>query len=206
MFFFLYNTKILNNYFNLITLFSFKNLTPLLNHSNNLSSNLNNSKWNLESLSVENFKNNSLIRNKFGNFFLNDLSFFELSKTLVADNNIFLFKNLIIKNSLNSSINFSKWNRWLYRYSLLHRKSVKFSQKLTFTKRLMNSGFYNSSIFKKNLWNSVYFNSKKLNSSQVTTFFDSYFNGFFIDQNLKFSNSLASNSFLLNNKDNFLFF
>lgn len=196
------NNKILNNYFTLLSSFYYKNSFK----PNSVYSTFNNNKWNLESLSLETFKNNFLNDKKKGYFFLTNFSFFDLSRTLDKSNNFFFLKNLLIKDSIKHAVEFSKWNRWLYRYSLLHRKSVKYANKLTFTKKLMKGGFYNSSIFKKNIWNSVYFNSKNLHSSQMTTFFDSYFNDFLSFDDKNFSKKFNQDSFLLKDKNNFLFF
>ena len=45
----------------------------------------------------------------------------------------------------------AKWSRWLYKYNLLHRKFLLSSHKNTLTKRLLGSGFYDSSFFTKNV-------------------------------------------------------
>lgn len=196
------DTRILNHYFKLISSFYFKSSK---NNRHYYLKNQKNKKWSLDFIFLENFKNNLLVKSKNGHFFFNNLFYFNLIKK-INSNNFFFSQNLLIKNNLNYSLIFSKWNRWLYRYSLLHRKSIKFTQKLTFTKKLINSGFYNSSIFKKNLWNSVYFNSKKLNDLQITTLFDSYFNNFFKINNISFFNKKFNKDFNLLNDNNFFFF
>lgn len=45
----------------------------------------------------------------------------------------------------------AKWSRWLYKYNLLHRKFLLSSHNNTLTKRLLGSGFYDSSFFTKNV-------------------------------------------------------
>lgn len=204
-FFFFDNTFLSKNYFSFIFSFYFK-FDNLNNDIKNLDLNLTHSKWNLNNLFLKDSKNNFLIENKTGSFFLENSNFSALSSNTNFKNlnNVF-FKNLIFSESLNSSFNFAKWNRWLYRYSLLHRKSIKFGQKLNFVKKLLNTGFYNSSIFKKNIWNSIYFNVKKINSSHMTTFFDSYFNDFNGFSTLNFfSTNNLNNSFFFNDRNNFL--
>ena len=209
IFVFFENTDLFKNYFNFILSFYFKNKTNSYFLTKKTKSTVEDSKWILDSSFLEKSKsNNVFLKSALGSFFFNNISFIETLNNLTYKNSSnFLFKNLLIINSVTSSVNFAKWNRWLYRYSLLHRKSLKFSQKLIFTKKLMNTGFYNSSIFKKNLWNSVYFSSKNLKSHHMTTFFDSYFNDFMsINYNKNFFVKSLQNTFVFDDKNNFLFF
>lgn len=48
--------------------------------------------------------------------------------------------------------NLIRWERWLYRYSLLHRSSLKSSYYLNAFKRSLSSGFYNEHMGTRNLW------------------------------------------------------
>ena len=49
-----------------------------------------------------------------------------------------------ISYSIRNHLNSIKWDRWLYKYSLLHRKSLKNTTKLTLTKKTLHLNFYNS--------------------------------------------------------------
>lgn len=131
-------------------------------------------KWNLSNLVKE--KNNSFLnKNKKGSFFFNDFNFGKLSFFATRD-----LENLNFIFNISNQVNTAKWNRWLYRYSILHRKLLKNSHKLTLTKKLINSGFYNNSLFDKNLWaseNLLKFEKKSdIVNSLFNTFHPSLFN------------------------------
>jgi hypothetical protein len=49
-------------------------------------------------------------------------------------------------------MNFFKWMRWLYRYSILHRNVINYSHKITNVKKLLSSGFFSSNLTQNNLW------------------------------------------------------
>lgn len=56
--------------------------------------------------------------------------------------------------SLKEQTNWIKLSRWLSRYSILHRRTIADSHKLTMSKRLIGSGFYDSSLDTLNINNS----------------------------------------------------
>ena len=193
------------------SIFSF-NFKSKINNFSNLflikDANFINSKWNLDNTFFNESGYTYVDQIKQGSFYISNFTFNNFIKNTKLDNNVnLLFKNLIFSEAMNSFFDFGKWNRWLYRYSLLHRKSVKFGQKLIFTKRILNPGFYNSSIFKKNIWNSNLFNVKNLNSSHMTTFFDIYFNDYntlpFFNKN--FINNSTTNT-IFSDRTSFLSF
>jgi len=151
-----FNLNVLSNYFNL--------------KNNNFQYNYNNSRtsWNLYSIESENFKNTFLIKSKIGLFY-NFLTY-EKYNNLFFNYSELWGLNFFLKNQVTSA----KWTRWLYRYSVIHRKSLKNAHKLTIAKRLVNSGFYNNSFFYRNIWNSEYF-SRSLNRSDISNFFNNLY-------------------------------
>lgn len=52
---------------------------------------------------------------------------------------------------LETQLNWVRSSKWIYRYSLLHRRNVKASHQNTLTKRLITSGFYDSSLETSNI-------------------------------------------------------
>jgi hypothetical protein len=58
-----------------------------------------------------------------------------------------------------------KARRFLYNYSFLHRKIFQNITKLTNTKRLISTGFYQTEFFEKNIWASDFFSTLKNPSS-----------------------------------------
>jgi hypothetical protein len=60
--------------------------------------------------------------------------------------------NLVIFNDiLENQLSTIKSQKFLYNYSILHRKSVKDAHKLTMVKTLLTSGFYDSTLLENNL-------------------------------------------------------
>lgn len=169
---------ILNYYFNM------QNINSSLNF--HLSKHFKNSTlnsrfaWNLESF--ENININDFSKN--GIFYLNNLNFQNISTFLKNNDISFLFKN-----TFNDVSNVSKWDRWLYKYSLIHRKSVKTLNKLVNVKRSLRFDIIDKSFINKNIWISNYLKQNK--------------NLLFLFNNFH-SQPLFSlnNSFLINNTSN----
>jgi len=172
---------ILNNYKNYFNAKSPSSLQFIKNRYN----------WNLYHLNQE-FDNYSfLIKNKRGMFFLDELSYQKFSNFLFNYEELWSL-NLFLKNQLNSA----KWNRWLYRYSILHRKSLKNSFKLTLSKKLINSGFYDSKLFNKNIWASEHLAHLDHKNTFNSLFFNYYKDLFNNNTEL---NNFSHSFFLLNN-------
>lgn len=131
-----------------------------------------------------------LLKNRTGMFFLDNFNYEKFSYFIFNFEELWSL-NFFFKNQLNSS----KWNRWLYRYSILHRKLLKFSHKITLSKRLINSGFYDSKIFNKNIWANEHLNTITSNN----TFSSFFFNYYSTMSNLKIYNS---SSYTLNSINN----
>jgi hypothetical protein len=53
--------------------------------------------------------------------------------------------------AINKQVDWVRISRWLYRYNLLHRRTITGSHKTTLTKRLINSGFYDSELNSHNI-------------------------------------------------------
>jgi len=92
-----------------------------------------------------------------------------------------------LTDSLQQQVTSAKWSRWLYKYNLLHRKSVLNSHKNTMTKRLLGSGFYDSSFFARNP------NSKSILSAHTNP--NEFFNRGFLET---YANFLPSGTSSLN--------
>lgn len=206
-----YNLFKLTNYFNLIETSYFK-----FNNLNNLSFSLiiDNNFISFFYLYFKNFQFSKLFNHPilFHSYsFLNnnwELSTFNNTSVLNKKNNIFSFIylfnfnfknlnfynykfnefNLINKNFL-LTLNNSKSLRWLYRYSIIHRKTFKNSHKLTLIKKLIHSDFLNKNLTHKNIWNSEILSKlKKINSFHLMSNLNSPF--FFSSQNKTFNFNL----------------
>ena len=189
------NSFLLNNNFSLISYYilnNYNNYFILKNKKTNSLTHLKNrSSWNLFNLNQELNNYPYLIKNKSGMFFLDDFNYQKFSHYVFNYEELWSL-NLYFKNQLNSS----KWNRWLYRYSILHRKSLKNSYKITLSKKLINSGFYDSKLFNKNIWASEHLSYLNSKNNFNSLFFNFYKNLFNLDENQSNSNY---NFFILNN-------
>lgn len=132
-----------------------------------------NKSWNLYSFYAETNKYNNLITGKKNLFYLNNLNFNTLSN--LSSNGSEL---LNLSQSLIDQTKVIKWNRWLYRYNILHRKTIKNSHKLTMVKKLISTGFYDTSLMSNNVWASSFFSktSKSLLHKPTLDLLHSQFN------------------------------
>lgn len=112
--------------------------------------------------------------------------------------------------NLNDQLNTTNTLRWSYRYSNLHRRTMYNSHKLTESKKLISSGFFDVNITQENLWFSDKYardlDSKKLRKSLSPDNLIS--SNWKLLYNSTFSNSTLYNninsSIFVNNNNNFL--
>jgi len=108
--------------------------------------------WGLDTIALSKNANKGLTLSIEGNHFLG---------TQVTRKLKFLSTEVTELNLLNTTaanqLSVIKQQRWLYKYSLLHREILKNSHKTTQAKRLISSGFYDSSLTSQNLWASSFF-------------------------------------------------
>lgn len=117
--------------------------------------------WTLESVQTELNKNSIELESINGLFYSSNLSYSKLNNLLNTTPEL---NNL--RTSVDSQLSVIRWQRWLYKYNILHRASLKNSLYLTTAKRLINSGFYSSSLTTNNIWASSTPNlNSDLNSS-----------------------------------------
>ena len=149
-----------------------------------------NSEWNLYSFSNEISKYNNILIGKKNLFYLNKLNFNILNNYMTNYTELFS-----LSQSLLDQTKVVKWNRWLYRYNVLHRKTIKNSHKLTMVKKLISTGFYDTSMMSNNMWTSTFFSktTKPLFDKTTLDLLHSQFNLLYKDT---FSNNqLVSSNF-----------
>jgi hypothetical protein len=194
--YFLNNTSFLTSYSFLFFNNNNTNLFNLINKKNEFYFLNSNKYWNIQTIENENNIYNFLINNKIGFFFFNNISHGKLND-FVQNNSEFNNFNLFIINQTK----IAKINRWLYRYSILHRKLLKNSHKITMIKKILNFNFYSKNDFNKNLWTSEHLS--KLFSKNSNTF--NFFNAF-NSLNINFfteNNNSSSNELMYSKTNNF---
>ena len=148
--------------------------------------------WNLYNFNSELAQHSFLLKTKTGLFYLNNFNYDKFNNLIFNFQELWNL-NFFVKNQLNTA----KWNRWLYRYSILHRKILKNSHKLTIVKKTLNSGFYDNNFFNKNIWNSEHFSKNITQNSAFSAMSSMYYQEIYSNLNQK--NPLIGHVLLTNN-------
>ena len=193
----------LNNYtsINLWYILNQKNSYFTVKSNNNKSLNMLNLQktWNLSNFSTETENYSSILNSKTGLINLSDFTNNQLNNLIFnsPEANTITYS---IRNHLDSI----KWDRWLYKYSLLHRKSLKNTTKLTLAKKALHLNFFNSKLTDSNIWaseSSKYFMS---DNATMSSFFNLYYSNLYKNPTSFNSNIINSKLFISNNtSDNF---
>lgn len=134
---------------------------------------------------------NHLLNIKFNNFYLSTFNFNKLNNFNILNNSYFILNNSILEQFTNA-----KWNRWLYKYSILHRKTFKTSHKLTLSKKLLNNVITNKTSF---LWAETFnfkFNNLNIQNMQINdVLLNSQNNNPLTNANLNLLNNYESSYF-----------
>lgn len=146
--------------------------------------------YNITSDQISNFKFNNF---KNGNFYFNNDDLNNLHCLLAKFNE---FSNLY--DDFSNHLNISHFNRWLYKYSIIHRYSIRNSNKIKMIKKLSNLSSLNLELTKKNIWMSEYLNKiNKINFENINYMFNvrnaPVTNVFKTSTNMLFNNQLKLN-------------
>ena len=105
------------------------------------------SRWSLETTQSESARYALELKSVQGVFYATDFSHSALND--MSSN----FPELSsVRASVENQLLVIRWQRWLYKYNILHRSVLKNTQYLTSTKGLLSSGFYSSSLSDRNIW------------------------------------------------------
>jgi hypothetical protein len=148
------------------TLFS-----PLQPHANSFFSECKH--WVLEDVQTELASNSANVATAAGTFYNPTFSYSSLNSLILNFNEL-----SGLRYSAESQLAVIQWQRWLYKYNLLHRSVLKASSFMTLTKRLVNSGFYSSSLHTNNIWASSALKSGKLDHSNLGGLYRSIYGDF----------------------------
>ena len=146
--------------------------------------------WSLSRINNEISTSSDINVTSSGQFYLPTTSYSDLNNSLLLTPEL---SNL--KVSLSNQVALIQWNRWLYKYNLLHRSLLKASSSMTFTKRLLSSGFYTSSLSTNNLWAASALNSNKLDLANFSSIQNNLYGDFLGLANLTSSAMSSSTGF-----------
>ena len=131
------------------------------------------SEWTLSSIQTEVSEGLTAPNSISGNFYTPSISHTNISVISLSIPELTGFKS-----SITNQLSMIQWQRWLYKYNLLHRSVLKASSSMTLTKRLINSGFYNSSIATRNIWSASALQSSQLDLNNAGSLYTSLYGDF----------------------------
>ena len=103
--------------------------------------------WTLDSIASEWLPNSHKIVNK--SFYLKQLTYNKLNQFTA----VYPELRLLTRN-LESHVSLRSVHKWLYRYNILHRTSLRDSTQTIFTLQHLAPSFYTSTFFSRNMWTS----------------------------------------------------
>ena len=131
------------------------------------------SNWSLSSVTTETGLYPSTLRTATGLFYLNEYSTAALNTQALN-----MPELSSVRNSADQQLSVIRWQRWLYKYNILHRALLKNSTYITHVNKLLSSGFYSDSATTRNIWNSQYFTEDGLMSSQNRDLYSSLYGNY----------------------------
>jgi len=103
--------------------------------------------WTLSSFNTELQRNSSSVKSLNGLFYSTELSHLKLSQLATTVPEL-----SGLRHSVEDQLSTIRWQRWLYKYNILHRSALKNTLYLTSTKKLLSTGFYGSTMSTGNIW------------------------------------------------------
>lgn len=183
--------KELNTYSNVFFWYLLSHYPSYFYFANKTSPSLNiistSSNWNISQTYLESNKYAFLTNSIIDQFYFTSLTFNKIFSFLTNWPELWSFDDFI-----KNQTNISKWNRWLYKYSILHRRFLKNSHKLTIAKRFIQSGFYTNTLMNKNTW--AAHRARKINKHLLTNLGSLYYLNLFSLNTLNLWNLFSMSS------------
>lgn len=104
-------------------------------------------RWNLAHLNSNNASGLESLSSINGLFYLSSITQTRLHSLINLHPEL-----LPLNSSIGEQTQVIRWDKWLYKYSLLHRSSLKTGFYLNMFKSSLGSGFYNQDVGTRNLW------------------------------------------------------
>ena len=103
--------------------------------------------WTLSSFNTELQRHKTSIKSLNGLFYSSELSHLKLNQLTTTVPEL-----SSLRHSVEDQLATIRWQRWLYKYNILHRSALKNTLYLTSTKKLLSTGFYSSTMSTNNIW------------------------------------------------------
>lgn len=128
------------------------------------------STWSLHNLNNELANHRVDLRSYQGLFYTPTIS------NITLNNLILNYPELTsLKDSAQVQASVIRWQRWLYKYNILHRASAKNVSNLTLTKKLISSGFYASDNSSRNIWVSSNSSLRSEDKAPISALYHSFY-------------------------------
>ena len=105
------------------------------------------SHWSLDSIQRELGTSPETLKTLEGLFYATNFSYSKLNNLSIS-----VSEMGGLRHSVEDQLSAIRWQRWLYKYNILHRASLKNTMYITSAKKLLGSGFYGSSLSTNNIW------------------------------------------------------
>ena len=137
-------------------------------------------KWSLSTLHRELESDSNYLTSLSGLFYSPSITSSRLSELTIN------FSELSeLKQSLGNQLTAIRWQRWLYKYNLLHRSVLSGTGQINLAKKLLNSGFYTSTLTTNNIWASSAFNDSTQTVTKIQDLHESLYGSSFLQTNSK---------------------
>ena len=137
--------------------------------------------WTLNHIAISTSLNKSLPVSTHGSFSLTNVSTSEINSISQSVPEL-----TPLRASINSKLDVIRWQRWLYKYNILHRSALTNTNYITSVKQLLGAGFYDSQLTERNIWSSSSFLPSAQKHGELSNLYRALYRG----------NAPASNSTL----------
>ena len=136
------------------------------------------SQWTLGSIETATSAYPELLKTSSGLFYLTDYSASDITtKSLNVP------ELSAAQSAVEDQLSVIRWQRWLYKYNILHRAFLRNSTYITQVHKLVNTGFYSDSLASRNTWASQYFTDNEESTKHVQSLYRSMYGNYMGSQN-----------------------
>jgi hypothetical protein len=129
--------------------------------------------WTLGSIETATSIYPNLLKTSSGLFYFTDYSTASLGATSLRVPEL-----SHVQSAVEDQLSVIRWQRWLYKYNILHRSFLQNSTYMTQIHKLLNTGFYSDSLASRNTWSAQYFNSDESSSRQIQGLYRSVYGNY----------------------------
>lgn len=126
--------------------------------------------WSLHAIHADISSNGNYLEALNGAFYFSSITNSKLSHLITNVSEL-----STLKHSVETQLASIRWQRWLYKYNLLHRSTLSGTRQINLAKKLINSGFYTSSLTTNNIWASSVFTNDDASTGKIRDLHESLY-------------------------------